>query len=312
MSRLKEWFDPNAWRDYSSKVVYGRDDYPPKVREILKKYGDMPIFRIVACRAPIPVLFTTALDAVSFGEFKKRLENTPLTSVFGEVKNQLEGRPHDTLFHLDLRVEVVDSSSNQMVTILVEKNEVINMAINPKKPADAECEIINNLRKPLTLNKMLEGAKQIQGDKFFRYSAVDNNCQDFIMALLKGSNSGSEQDYAFVKQNTADLFKGLPSLRRFVNTITDVGASLNTAIQGTGADCNHVIQSVIFKKDCYTKQKALNWIKEYGYKHKKIDETDNYWRFRQLAPETVKRRGFKKFVTRPIGEEGIQFIIAYK
>jgi len=187
----------------------------------------MNVTRITACRAPVPELFTTALNALSLGEFKKRTK-----SVFGEVKSQLEDKPHDTLFHLDLRVELFDASSNRIVTVLVEKNEVINMAVNPKRPPNAECQVIQDLRKPLTLNSMTEGASKILGENYFRYSAVDNNCQDFIMALLKGSNSGSEENYKFIKQNTAQLFSGLPSLRRFVDAVTDLGASLNTAIQG--------------------------------------------------------------------------------
>lgn len=298
-TKIRNLFNPSAWSDYSKKVVYGRNDYPPKVRDILKKYGDFPIFRIVACRSAVPSLYTTALNALSLGEFKARVANLP----------------YDSLFHLNLRIEIVDTSGEQkqMTTILVEKNEVINMDVNPKKPPESECQMIGNLHKPLTINQMMEGAMKIQGDKFYKYSAVDNNCQDFIMALLRGSNSGTEENYKFVKQNTEELFKGLPSLRRFVDTITDIGSTLNTAIQGMGYPRGYVIQSVVLRKDKYTKQHALDFIKRNGYKYRKIDETETQWRFRQLAPETARRKGFVNFRTLNMADDGsAQLILAYE
>ena len=47
------------------------------------------------------------------------------------------------------------------------------------------------------------------GSKYFTYSAKDNNCQDFILAVLKANNIGNEEDYSFVKQDTKSLFENL-------------------------------------------------------------------------------------------------------
>jgi hypothetical protein len=214
---LKEWVSHTAWKDYATAVVKGRNDYPPKMREIIQKYGDKPIMRMQACRTPLSSFMTTALNIASLGEFNKRFANMP----------------HDKLFHLDLRVEIADDTgkSKKLTTILLEKTEVLNADVNPKKQKDTECSLIQ-FPKPLTINKLLEGAKKIQGDKFFKYSANNNNCQDFIMALLKGSNAGNQQNYEFVKQDTKELFKGLPFFRKLTNTVTDIGAAANTLMEG--------------------------------------------------------------------------------
>lgn len=208
-----------AMSDYFSAVTKGRNDYPPKMREILKKYGDKTILRMFACRTPVPALLTSALNAISLGEFGKRWEN----------------QPYDKLFHLDLRIEVLEDTQRRKVsTVLLEKNEVLNALVNPKKSKDTECKLILNVPRPMTINKMLAGAQQIQGDKFFKYSAYNNNCQDFIMALLKGVNAGTQENYDFIKQETKELFRGLPGTRKFANTVTDLGATFNTIIEGAG------------------------------------------------------------------------------
>lgn len=201
--------------EYIETVIEGRNDYPPKVRDLIKQYGNKTIKSIVADRTPVPDVLTGALNVVSFGAFKKRF-------------NKL---PYDKLFHLRLDLTFSDNSR-----LAVEKNEVINMYTNPKRLKGSEQIDINNVPFNLTLNALLEGGKKIQGSKFFNYSAYNNNCQDFIIALLKGSNIGTEQNYNFIKQNTESLFKGDSFLRKFANTVTDIGAKANEITTGTGIE----------------------------------------------------------------------------
>lgn len=211
-----EQIEGGALKDYATAIIKGRNDYPPKMRDIIAKYGDIPILRMTACRTPVPSLLTSALNVVSLGAFYEKFKNTP----------------YDKLFHLDLRLEL---ALKPRTTILIEKNEVLNAVVNPKTPGkNTECSLIPK-NKQLTLSKLLEGAKQIQGDKFFKYSAYDNNCQDFIMAVLKGSGVGNEDNFTFIKQDTKELFKDLPGTRKFANTVTDLGAVVNTIVEGAGA-----------------------------------------------------------------------------
>lgn len=62
------------------------------------------------------------------------------------------------------------------------------------------------------------------------------------------------------------------------------------------------VQSIIFDKNIFTKQKAITWLKSHKYKHKKIHETDDYYRFRQINPI------FPAYRTKQIAP-GVKFII---
>jgi hypothetical protein len=198
---------------YANVVINGRNDYPPKVRTILEKVGNQTITSIVIGRTPVPSVLTSALSLASGGVFGKNLQNSP----------------YDTLFHLFIRCELTNGQ-----TVTMEKNEVINMDIDPPIPPNTQIQNVSNLPEGLTPITILDNAKKIQGGKFFGYSARDNNCQDFILAIFNGSNIGNQEDRAFIKQDTKQLFGNMTGLRKLSNTITDLGAKVNEITTGAG------------------------------------------------------------------------------
>lgn len=201
--------------EYGKAVVYGRNDYPPKVRNILKTVGSQTIKSITIKRTPVSGLITGALSVFSLGKFGKRME-----------------RSFDELFHLFIEITL---NNNQK--IILEKNEVINMETNPKSRPDTEIKIVNASIPQITLDEMLNNTEQYMGKKdFFGYSAKDNNCQDFIVSFFKSNNIGDDSDISFIKQDTKSLFKNLPSLRKLSNTITTIGAKANVITTGKGID----------------------------------------------------------------------------
>jgi hypothetical protein len=48
-----------------------------------------------------------------------------------------------------------------------------------------------------------------------------------------------------------------------------------------------VIQSVKFRKSHWTFAQAKRWLKKYGFKIGRTDETENYYWFRQIDPEQM-------------------------
>jgi len=70
------------------------------------------------------------------------------------------------------------------------------------------------------------------GSQFFQYDAVKNNCQDFLLNVLKSNGIGDEQDYQFIKQDTEQLFKGLPALKKVAHLATELGERGNILLQG--------------------------------------------------------------------------------
>jgi hypothetical protein len=210
--------------DYTDTILHGRNDYPPKVRSLIKTYGDKRITHISVDRTPVPSVLTSALNAVSFGAFKQRFDKLP----------------YDKLFHL--RMDLTFSDNTRLA---VEKNEVINMYPNPKKLKEGEQRDVIFRESDLTLNKLLAGGQNIQKDKWFGYSANNNNCQDFILAIMNGSHIGNEQDRQFVKQDTSSLFKNDSFLRKFSNTVTDIGSKVNEITMGAGVhkSCKQILSN---------------------------------------------------------------------
>jgi hypothetical protein len=269
--------------DYVDTVFTGRNDYPPAVREFIKKYGDSTIKAIVIDRTPVVQALQSVLNFVSGGKFNERLKSMPF----------------DKIFHL--RVDITFDNDEK---IAVEKNEVINMYANPKLKEGGQQKVISNIPQGLTLNHMLEEARKIQGKKYFDYSAYNNNCQDFIMALLKGSNIGTQEDYDFVKQDSKALFKNDPFLRKFANTVTDIGGKANEIMFGSGLS-GSVVQSVLFSKPEWTKRRAVNWLKKHDFTGLEVDDKPEHFRFRQVEPSKKCR-----YATKSIGND-IEFIIMY-
>jgi hypothetical protein len=203
--------------DYGTALVYGRNDYSPKVRTIIKQYGMKIINSLTIMRHPIQQAIVELLNMFSFGSFKKNMSKTP----------------YDKLFHLSLIIQFTDGT-----VIKAEKNEVINLTNAITVPIDAETKHVDNMRPGIMLNTLLDGAKKIQGPNFFTYSAYNNNCQYFVTALLKGSSLGSEKDFTFIKQNTEQLFDANPSLIGISDKVTNMGATLDVLTHGAGLKQN--------------------------------------------------------------------------
>lgn len=64
-------------------------------------------------------------------------------------------------------------------------------------------------------------------------------------------------------------------------------------VYGTGKNKKLIIQSVIVPKDKYSKKEANKWIKDNDFKNKGIDETDNFYRYRQEDPELFKDKSYR-------------------
>lgn len=190
-----------------------RLDYPPKVRKILEKVGGDIIASIEIGRTPVPSLLTNALNIISFGEFQKK---------FGAM-------PYDKLFHLFMIIRTTKGER-----VMLEKNEVINSALRYRIPPNTELKKADGIHQNVSINDFLLKGLQRQGkEKFFTYSASHNNCQDFIVNLLQANYIGGDI-ISFVKQNTKELFEGLPRLRKIANTVTDAAAIGDRVIQGRG------------------------------------------------------------------------------
>jgi len=231
-------------------AIQGRNDFSPPIRKKLKEIGNLDIVSITIQRHPIKKLLRSLLDNLSFGEFEKN-------------------NPYDELFHLKLVIK----TSNGVVTTL-EKEEVIRMNELKEKPFTNSLPI--QIRRGMNINSMLDATRSKMGDhKFFSYSAYDNNCQVFIQSVLEANHLNTNETTDFVMQNTKQLFNNLTYLRKFVNTVTDIGAASDVLIQGQGIripmsngmstiDLNRILKKVKSYNGCFSKDELPKQLK-YGW-----------------------------------------------
>lgn len=71
-----------------------------------------------------------------------------------------------------------------------------------------------------------------------------------------------------------------------------------------GARASSKVQSVLIPTDSFTMRQARKWVDEHGYADHGVDETDQYYRFRQFDPD--KRHGYR---TIEFGDSGIKAVI---
>lgn len=68
------------------------------------------------------------------------------------------------------------------------------------------------------------------------------------------------------------------------------------------------IQSIIFLRTKWTKQKAINWLIEHNHKHNKVHITKNFYRFRQYEPIMGEKYRLIKLAKL----QGIKYVIAIR
>lgn len=198
-----------------------KDNYPPRVRKMIAQIGDRPIVDLKVRRDPIKGMLHTALNLITLGKWDV-------------MRSKL---PFDKIFHLGLEFTIRVSDTNDMISrYILEKNEVIN--VEPAKAVGKDTELWNvGMHGSTTLNKLLEGAQQVLGPIFFTYDAFNNNCADFIQAVLKGSGLATPALTAIVKQPLDNALRTeLPTYtEKVARAVTDVAALANVAIEGRGA-----------------------------------------------------------------------------
>lgn len=197
-------------RQTGKLLIQGSNDYPPNVKQIMSQYGAQIIKAITLKRTPVDKVLTGALNLFSLGKFGERFEKS-----------------FDELFHLFMEIETQSGTR-----LALEKIERINMEVSPKVRPNETTKAVENIPTGISVYQLLENARKRMGSQFFQYDAVVNNCQDFLLNVLKASGIGDEADYQFIKQDTAKLFKGMPILKGIAHTATELGERANIIKQG--------------------------------------------------------------------------------
>lgn len=223
---------------------------PTKLNNIstrtLDQYGGLPIQAIWIARTPLNNLLTGALNTITNGKFIE------LQRKYG----------YDKLFHLALLIQLPNGR------VIVEKNEVINIAPSKKSDFNNKTEYfaVPLFYKQLNLRGMIENTYKLMGnDKFYSYSALggngqQNNCQDFVRAILSSNGLLSQQANQFIYQDMTNIVKDLENnnlgfVPKLLDHITDLGSKVSRLI---GANKYNSIAQQRFIK--FVKNKGLRMI----------------------------------------------------
>jgi DNA adenine methylase len=203
-------------------LVFGRSDYPPVQKQLIDKYGTQAITDIKIGRTPLPKLLTSILNIISLGQFQSIMKQSP----------------YDKLYHL-FCIITLDNG----IKILLEKNEAINIQIKSLyNPKNTEYEEAPYIPSGLTFKELLDNGKQIQGKKWFVYNAVTNNCQDFLISVLKGSSILTKDLQDFIKQDVKSLFDTLPISKNIVDVATSIGNKIDIIKKGGIMDDDEILE----------------------------------------------------------------------
>ena len=201
----------NKVSDLGNKVANPGQAYPPELTQLKKDIGEENITSIEIRRTPVPNAISGAMNIVSLGSFNKKMSRLP----------------YDSLFHLFI-VVTTDKGSH----FLIEKNARINVERSIPTLTNTTTMEVKNIPANLSVNALIDNTQSAMGSDFLPYSPVDNNCQSFILAILKANNLSTPEIEKFVKQDTSSLFKSDPALARISTGLTNLGASLDVAMSG--------------------------------------------------------------------------------
>ena len=73
-----------------------------------------------------------------------------------------------------------------------------------------------------------------------------------------------------------------------------------------------VVQAVLFRKDDWNLQRSMKWLENNHFRVKKVDTTNNWFRFRILEPIDLKNKGYRYYTNKYVENESIISVIAYK
>lgn len=190
-----------------------RRDFPPYVRQLIAEFEDFEIKNITVCRNPIQRSLTGLLNLFSLGQIEK----------------QMKRLGYDRLFHLFMLINL----SNGRV-LLLEKNEVINMYVVTKNINIDSFQKVN-VNKNIKLKDFINNTVKAVGPSIYLYNAETNNCQDFIINLLKSNGLLTEQLNKFIKQDTKSLLSTSPIwVKKISNLTTDFASWFNRIRYGKG------------------------------------------------------------------------------
>lgn len=184
---------------------------PRLFRKFLKSHGNTPIKQMRICREPLPTLLTKIGNLLTAGELNKRIRKLG----------------YDNVFHLYLLIELMDGR-----ILKLEKNERVTTTFVKSYDVTKKTEYLDiKMVDSYTINDMVEGAENL-GSLKYTYSLERNNCQQFLLLLLKGIDILTPEYRNFIYQNASEILNNNRVLIKGIRTATNIRGILNYVMNG--------------------------------------------------------------------------------
>ena len=184
-------------------------NYPNSAKKTMATLGDLPVESAEIVRTPISAVLSKFINLLSAGKFEQASKDAG----------------YDKLFHLQLVLNV-RSTNGQMKKVAIQKTERVQVDGSlTGVTAETEYFNINIGNKKFTPNEMLEKTRKRIGDRdFFGYDSFKNNCQNFILNLLRSEGLAGAKETKFLYQDTKAIADKIPALsKKIMNFTTDAG-----------------------------------------------------------------------------------------
>lgn len=188
----------------------------PSVRNILKKYGHLPVVRITFRREPIQKVFTEIINILTLGDLKK----------------QMKKLNYDDVYHLSSIFHLQDTDGS-IIYLFVEKNEVpVMRVVTSVYSGDT---ISTDIDGKTTLSEAIQNAENKFGkNRIWVYDAVVSNCQRFLLDILEANNWATPAVSKWILQDAAELLSKDKRLQTLMKGVTNLANRIDVAIQGRG------------------------------------------------------------------------------
>ena len=180
----------------------------------------------------------------------------PVQAVIQGALKMVADVPYDDLFHLFIEL-TLDNGQKWVL----EKTERINL-VKGDRSNKSGAEFTSSFPVNKTVNELFTNTRNIMGGRFLPNQSASNNCQSFIMGVLDGNGLNNSDLTSFVKQDTKSIFKDNPVLRKFANTLTDIGGYANAIIQSTDLHKNSKPKQTLNDIDLTPNETTLNFPEE--------------------------------------------------
>jgi hypothetical protein len=140
---------------------------------------------------------------------------------------------YDKMFHLALGLTIRKPDGSTKESKL-EKLSQPNFTDDVKPDRGLETMPIA-VPQPIKVGELIRKTQLAMGDKFYSYNAFQNNCQNFVMAILDANGLATPEIRGFVFQPVDELLKEQPEwTENFSKSITNLGGITDRIFQGYG------------------------------------------------------------------------------